>query len=392
MIGLAAMNAVLSLLVYPMIERRLGIELQGKVLFFMSLASLMAGAFGSGANYGRMKVYAEERDTVNGESNLFLLCTAVLTVIVTIAAILIKKDAAGATWIGLIAVIYATIVRTYADVEYRLSLNYKRFAVYYLLIAGGYGIGLLLFFATGRWVLIFLTGELAGLLFVALTGRIFRKPFFERTVRCREHLQTYSKLSFSYLLSDFVGVSDRLLFPILLVNGDTMTSLYYYASLVGKITSLLSTPINGVLSGYISKREGGIDRRTFLKIIGFLLLVFAGVTACAVGGSYLFVYLFYRDHFEAVRSLFVIANAGQVIFFICNTLMVIVLRYTPERNQLIVNILYIIIFFAVTVPLIIRYGLWGMAWGLLIANGLKFTAYTATGLFSIRPVQGENKK
>lgn len=382
-IGLAVMNAVLSLLVYPLIERRLGIELQGRVLFFMSLAQLIAGSLGSAANYGRMKIHATERSTVNGESNLFLLIAAAVTVLVTLTAVLVKKDSAGATVFGIMAVIFATTVRMYADVEYRLSLNYKRFAVYYLLIGLGYGLGLLLFFATGRWVLIFLTGELFGILFVILTGTVFRKPFFERTERWKAHLMTDGKLAVSYFLSDLVGVSDRLLFPLLLTNGDTLTSLYYYASLVGKVTSLLSTPLNGVLSGYIAKREGGIDRKTFLKIIGLLAGVFAVITALAVGGSYLFVYLFYRSYFDTVRGLFVIANAGQVLFFICNTLMVIVLRYTPERNQLIVNVIYILLFFAVTIPLILRFGLQGMAWGLLIVNGLKFLTYAAAGCLSI---------
>ncbi len=382
-IGLAVMNAILSLLVYPVIERRLGIELQGRVLFFMSLAQLIAGSLGSAANYGRMKIHSTERHTVNGESNIFLLIAAAITVIVTIAAILIKKDRADATVFGIMAVIFATTVRMYADVEYRLSLNYKRFAVYYLLIGLGYGLGLLLFLLTGRWVLVFLTGELFGILFVALTGTIFRKPFFERTQRWKTHLATDGKLAVSYFLSDLVGVSDRLLFPLLLTNGDTFTSLYYFASLVGKITSLLSTPLNGVLSGYIAKKEEGIERKTFLKIIAFLAGVFLVITAAAVGGSYLFVYLFYRSHFETVKGLFVIANAGQVLFFICNTLMVIVLRYTHERNQLIVNVIYILLFFGVTVPMILHFGLQGMAWGLLIVNGLKFLTYAAVGCFSI---------
>ena len=90
--GLVAMNAVLSLLVYPMLERRLGIGMQGRVLFFMSLANLFAGTFGSGANYGRMKVYAKERKTVNGESNLFLLSAAVLA---RPRRIVIKRPAKG---------------------------------------------------------------------------------------------------------------------------------------------------------------------------------------------------------------------------------------------------------------------------------------------------------
>ena len=107
--------------------------------------------------------------------------------------------------------------------------------------------------------------------------------------------------------------------------------------------------------------------------------------------GHLFVRLFYSAYFEEVKNLFILANAGQVLFFVCNTLMVIVLRYTAERNQLIVNICYIIVFFAVTVPLVLNHGVFGMAWGILIANAFKFAVYTAVGFFGLRPEKGDGK-
>ncbi len=63
-------------------------------------------------------------------------------------------------------------------------------------------------------------------------------------------------LSAAYLMSDFVSYSDRLLLPLLVVNGDEMTAIFYYATLVGKMVSLLSTPLNGVIAGHLAKYRG----------------------------------------------------------------------------------------------------------------------------------------
>jgi len=381
--GLAVMNAVLSLLCYPLLERRLGSAMQGKVLFFTAIMTLMASALGGGANYGRMKDYAEERKTVNGDYNIFLLFSGLLTVPVTLFAIALKGDSAGSSAVEIMLLIFLTVVRMYGDVEYRLNLNYGRFSLYYTVIAAGYGLGLILFLLTGRWALIFIIGELSGILFVGFTGQVFRRPFFRRSEGFKSHFLTSMKLSGAYFLSDFVASADRLLFPLLLVNGDEMTSLFYYASVVGKLMSLLSTPLNGVLTGYIAKREDGLKRRQFLMILVTMLGVWAAVTGVAVLGSRIFVGLFYHDYLETVKPLFLIANAGQVIFFICNTLMVVVLRYTNPKYQVIVSALYLLCFFGITVPLILNRGLYGMAYGILTVNILKFILFGLVGLFAI---------
>lgn len=375
-IGLVVMNAMISLLVYPFLQARLGIESQGQILFYMSLINLLAGAFGSAANYGRLKMETRHKKTENSPYNIFLLISGLISILILLLSAILKKDTAGVPFVMIVIVAFLTILRYYADVNYRISLRYTSFMFYYLCIALGYGLGMLLFLWIPLWPLIFIPGEIFGILYSVFTGITWKKPFFKKSVFEKETMTLLFPLAGAYFLSDFVGASDRLLFPLLLPNADTLTSLYYYASVVGKIASLLSTPLNGVLAGHLTKKEGGLTKRTFSR---FVLLLLAGIlvlTVLSTVGSHLFVWLFYRNYYEDVRSLFFIANLGQVFFFACNTLMVVVLRYTDVKNQVITGIIYILIYFTVTVPLILKMGLLGMALGILIVNALKFSVFT----------------
>ena len=301
-------------------------------------------------------------------------------------------DTADSSPVLLILLMCATISRYYADVEYRLSLNYRRFSLYYIIIAAGYLLGLLLYFVTRSWALILIAGETCGLLFVAFTGKVFRRPFFGTGPFFGRHFRMLAVISLSFLLSDFVAGADRLLLPILLANGDELTAMFYYASVVGKMMSLLSTPLNGVLAGHIAKKEGGLTRKQFLRVVLLMLGIFVLVTAVSVLGSHIFVYLFYRPYYAQVKSLFLLANAGQVIFFICNTMMVVVLRFTDEKIQMAVSAAYIVLFLTVTIPLILKFGITGMAWGIFAVNFVKFILYIILGLLGLKKGEPHEEK
>ena len=211
--GLMILNMTLSFGVYPFLRSRMGAEGSGKMLFFTAIMGLMASAVGSGINYGRMKA-STRHETKNGDYNRFLVFTALLCAIVTVVAICVKKDTAGALPISIGVLIFATTVRYYADVEYRLSLNYRGFFFYYLFIAVGYAIGMALYGISHSWVSIFILGEVFGLLFVTITGSIFKKPFFKKSQFFREDAKTCVSLSSAYLLSDFVTYTDRVVLPM----------------------------------------------------------------------------------------------------------------------------------------------------------------------------------
>ncbi len=379
-VSLVVMNMVLSLGVYPYLNRQLGDDGQGRMLFFTALMGLVASAIGSGINYGRMKA-SIRHTTRNGDYNLFLLVLAGISCLVAAAGFIVKKSASGATFPGIAVLIFATAVRYYADVEYRLYMNYRGFFFYYLIVAAGYIGGILLYPLTGSWVCIFLCGEFAGLLYVAVTGHIFKGKLFSKSEYFAEDAKICTSLSAAYLMSDFVSYTDRVLLSVL--SSDAAANYFYIASLVGKMTSLLSTPLNGVITGHLSHYEGKFTKRMLTTVVGLLLALAAVIITGSVVGSHLFVWLFYRDQYEIVKDLFLLANAGQVLFFLSNTMMVVVLRFASERYQLFMGAVYTILFFVIVLPCIWFFGIWGAAWGLFAINLIKFLLISGLGYLAL---------
>ena len=145
--------------------------------------------------------------------------------------------------------------------------------------------------------------------------------------------------------------------------GDVASYYFFIASTVGKMSSLISTPLNGVITGHLARYQGKITKKMLLvyllhcQRLQFILI--AGTTL----GSHIYVYLFYREDYNVVKNLFLLANAGQVFFFMSNTMMTVVLRFAPERYQLIMGVIYAVLFFAAVVPAMYLYKIWGGCMG-----------------------------
>lgn len=379
-VSLVTMNIVLTFGVYPYLNRQLGDEGQGEMLFFTALMGLVASAVGSGINYGRMKA-STRHTTHNGDYNRYLLVLAAISIVVTLVGFAVKKSASGASAAGVAVLIFASAVRYYADVEYRLYMNYRGFFFYYMIVAAGYAAGILLYPFTGSWVSIFLCGELSGILYVGITGHIFREEPLRKSRYFKEDAKICASLSASYLMSDFVSYTDRILLSLLV--SDTASNYFYVASLVGKMTSLLSTPLNGVITGHLSHYKGTVTKKMYAAIAAALLGLAVVITAVSVAGSHVFVWMMYRDKYETVKDLFLLANAGQVFFFLSNTMMVVVLRIASERYQLIMGVIYDLLFLTIVLPAIWFYGIWGAAWGLFAVNAAKFILISLLGFWAL---------
>ena len=64
-------------------------------------------------------------------------------------------------------------------------------------------------------------------------------------------------------------------------------------------------------------------------------------------------------------------------------MMTVVLRFAPERYQLIMGVIYAILFFAAVVPAMYLYKIWGAVWGLLAVNVVKFLLITMLGFLAL---------
>ena len=55
------------------------------------------------------------------------------------------------------------------------------------------------------------------------------------------------------------------------------------------------------------------------------------------------------------------------------------LRFSDEKYQLYINIVYMIMFVVLAVPMTFVWKIWGMAWALLIVNLIKIVAVMVVG-------------
>ena len=98
----------------------------------------------------------------------------------------------------------------------------------------------------------------------------------------------------------------------------------------------------------------------------------------------MFVYLFYREELANVSRYFLIANAGQIFFFVSNTLMVVVLRFAAEKYQTYINIIYALIFAAAVPFVTYKYGVLGFSVSVLAVNAIKFAVVAAVGFSRLK--------
>lgn len=381
--GLMLMNGMLQLLINPALNKWIGEDAFGNYQSIFAVVSIMGTTFGVAANYSRM-VRSREKKDQNGDYNIFLTIISVLCLAVAAGTLYIYKSFSVLHFILLTVLMITTVLRYYGDVNYRIKLNYKGFFVYYAIITAGYCLGLLVFkYISEQWMLTFIAGELAAIVFVLLHGDIFKgkktltpSPYFKET------MQSVGILSVTNLISAVAQQSDKII--LRLAEGGGAVTTFYVSTLLGKVVSLLTTPLNGVMIGYLTKYEGKFTK----KMLAVFTLTLLGLGALALLGCFIaseiFVKIFYPDVFEQAQPYFLLANAGQIFYFISNCLMTIILRIASEKYQMYINIIYIIIYAATVIPLTITYSVWGITIALLITNAAKFIITTAVGFAKIR--------
>ena len=369
--GLVLMNVAAQFVVFPCWNRVLGSEAYGNIVYLLGIMNILAISVGSGVNYARMRK-SSEGETANRPYNILMAAGSGLSLVV-----LLVLKASGLLQIGPVDFILfciltiVTMWRFYADVEYRLHINYKGYFLYYLIIGLGYLAGVFLFKFTGCWPLALLPGEIAGLLLVLWKGSVFKKDVAAGSSAFPPILQLAALLVGINVLSSLIFNGDRILLNF--AAGSAAVSVFYIASLFGKTMTLITTPLNGVLVGHLAKYEGSLTARQMNQIAAMTAAGAVLATVVCVVASMLILPLLYPADYEAVRGYLILANTAQVIYFTGNVLTTsILLRFTSARNQMLVPLVYGTLFLLVCIPATLKFGIRGFCWGLLIVNMIRY--------------------
>jgi O-antigen/teichoic acid export membrane protein len=381
--GLVFMNVALQFIVYPSWERHenVGAAGLGNILYLISLMNVFAISLGIAVNYARMRKSATETTTNSPYLGMLIGTSAVAFAAAMGIAFLggVELTLVEKLLFGCLTV--ATMWRYYADVEYKLYLNYRSFFLYYAFIGAGYIVGIGLFRVTGLWPLTLLVGEMLGLLYVLIRGKIFRVDGALYPEGTGDLLKLVLILFGSEAMSNLIFNADRIMLkPVL---GEEAVTQYYLASLLGKTIALLTIPLSGVVIGYLSKYKGDLSLKAMnLIFVGSLVCAVLGTAACTLG-SYIIIPFLYPDQMADIKEYFAVTNLSQVLYFIANVITVILLRFAKSRYQLYVNVVYAVSFAAICIPAAIFGGFWGFCLGLLVTCSIRFLVAVSLGYFTV---------
>ncbi len=377
-IGAAAIfNMVIQLLIYPDFERRMGKDAYGVALSILSLLAITAGTCGYAVNCARL-LGVKKGHCQNGDYNLILLTMGVLCSIIGVTYLFYLDVATPVTVALYVLLSFSTLLRYYSEVEFRINTDFFRYMIYYILISVGYTVGLFLFHLSSQWMLALILGETLAVIYVVIRGKIYRSPLLKKTDALVPVLSSIGLIFLSALIDNLTLHADRILLLAITGDGGAVTT-YYIASLIGKIVSMLTLPINAILLSYLVRYGGELTKKLWM-IVSAVALVFGSVSlvGCMIVSPWL-IRILYPDNLADVTPYLFPAILGQIFYFVSGVLMMILLRFKGEKRQLIFNASYAAIFFACVAAGTALWGLTGFVWSIVVANALRFFAALVWG-------------
>lgn len=196
-------------------------------------------------------------------------------------------------------------------------------------------------------------------------GSVFKKDTEFSKESFKEVFKVVIVLIITDIISNIVFNGDRLVLKIF-IDGTAVT-VYYIASLLGKTVSLISTPLNSVIIGYLAKYKGNLNLKFMNLVTVFsLAAVVIGTLLCTIA-SHILIYILYPQNYHEVKQFFIIANMAQVFYFVTNVITVILLRFSKARYQLYINVVYAAAFCAICIPVTLYLAdMWAFCIALLV--------------------------
>lgn len=327
--------AALQLIIYPQVAKDVGGDEYGLMLTLYSIWIMISNSLGNVLNNIKLLRYSEYEE-LKDEGDI---------------ALLLRRWIAGSSFIIFVVfwaycgefspvhIIVGTVIsvtillKAYLEVEFRIKLNYIAILISNGLLSLGYLIGFALFWLTGVWEFIFLFGfGLASLYCIMKTDLLKEKPR-KTSIYVSVRKDSYS-LVISAIISNLINYADKLvLYPLM---GGTAVSIYYTATIMGKITGMLTGPINSVVLSYITRWD---KRRANV----FTKILIIGVITVALG--YVFTLIIARpvigrlfpQWVDSVMEIIPLTTVTIMLTILTSFLQPFVMRYCKLQWQIGIN-------------------------------------------------------
>ncbi|WP_129408556.1 lipopolysaccharide biosynthesis protein [Marinitoga lauensis] len=360
---------VLQFYILPKIALKMDKEYYGQVLALISLINLSVAIFGNVLNNSRLiqsKKY--EKLEHKGDFNILLIISIIMDIFfVIIGSIYYGKFLTFYELIIVVIISVLLVLNSYASVEFRIKLNYKKILLNNFLIFIGYMFGYQFFLYTRKWIYIFFFGSFFSFIYILIKTSILKEPF-KRTSLFKQTVKETSLLAISGILVSLLTYVDKLIiFPLL---GGEELSIYFAASILGKTFSLAANSVVGVLLSYLSNMKS--FNNFYFNLLLIISIVFGsiGYFIIILVNKYFLVFLYPQLYEEALKYLNV-TTLYIIIRTIGNIMNSIILKFFSAKWQLFINGIDILSYMFLSIYFLKLYGLWGFCLGLLISSFIR---------------------
>ena len=360
---------VLQLLILPNLAKFMSDDNYGLLVTVLAFLNVMPSTMGNVLNNIRL-LYNENYVETNNEGDFNILLAILEGVnFLSVTVFLFYYDSNLTLFTVLMSGITALLwlAREYFLVAFRLIINYRAILLCNVIMVGGYGIGYLLFLGTKVWQVIYISGLMCSLIYCFIRSRLWKEPFKITPLFKRTSTQGLLLLIAKILNRLLVYADKIIVFPVL---GGALVSVYYAATVFGKVVSLMITPVNSVVLTYLAKAKKKTD-----SMLKSALLV--GIAVCAVGYivcvliSRPVLSILYPQYVDSAMNYIYLTTGTTVLYALISIVDPFIMKFFDMKWQIAINGGTVVVYLALGISFMIPWGLMGFCVGALLTNVLK---------------------
>lgn len=366
---------VLQLLILPMLAKYMDSDEYGILVTVLAVLNVVPATLGNSMNNIRLIAGGNISAGKAKNYNALLLIMAVLNVIVVGSLVSFYDQQISLTNLSLTLIVALLwMYRDYHLVAFRLNINYPYIMFSNLLLIPGYLVGWLLFQIDGRWQWIYIFGNLSALVFILTKSRLWCEPIETDVAFTRICGQT-ALLFTSNMLNRITTYADKML--ILPILGGTTVSIYYVATLFGKVVSLVITPVSSVMLSYLARLKKKNDSVFWQAVLSSAVVCTIGYFVCLIISRPVLGWI-YPQYVDDAMHYIAITTGTMVLTALITIVNPFVLKFYDMKWQVLINSFYVFVYIGLTLLLLTRLGLYGFCLGSLVAASVKllFLMYT----------------
>lgn len=361
--------AILQLLVYPMTAKIIGSDEYGLMLTIYSVWIIISNSLGNVLNNVRLLYNAEyEEEQIEGDFIVLFKRWSIISSFIVCIIIILYCQGFNAEHVILGVIVSLLIItKAYIEVGFRLELNYKAIVVNNILQSGGFVIGAYITAISGIWESIFILGYLFSCIFCIVKTKLLSEPN-QRTQLFHVVRKDTNRLIIATIIGNMMNYADKLiLYPLM---GGYAVSVYYTATILGKMVGMLTGPINSVILSYIARWQS--NRKNILNKV--LLL---GIVLCAVGYvmtlflSRPVIGLLFPQWVDEVMHYIPITTINVLLLALISIISPFVLKFCAMKWQIVINGISVAIYFVSALVLWHYFSLMGFCVGVTCGTFVK---------------------